>query len=115
MYTGNTFRPSTQAAASEARSKAQDAMTQVSFLKRDVERLLLIAEALWILLRRSTGYTEEDLNNLIAEIDLQDGRLDGRVAKQEITRCPNCQRPMSTHRNLCIFCGQVVQHDPFVR
>lgn len=62
-------RFNTYEAASEAREKVQDAANQVAYMKQDIERLLMITEALWTLLQRAYGYTEEELTNLITEID----------------------------------------------
>jgi hypothetical protein len=115
MITNHVFAPSTYEAASEAREKAQNAATQVGFMKQDIERLLMITEALWMLLQRAHGYTEEDLKNLINEIDLRDGCLDGRVTKKETHECPSCHRVVTVRQMKCIYCGQILQRDPFER
>src|SRR5438309_7879488 len=110
LFTANTYE-----AASEAREKAQDAATQVRFMKQDIERLLMITEALWMLLQRAHGYTEDELKNLINEIDLRDGSLDGRVTKKETLKCPSCQRVVTARQLKCIYCGQVLEPGPFAR
>jgi hypothetical protein len=115
MIPTHVFTPNSYEAASEAREKAQDATTQVAFMKQDIERLLMITEALWMLLQRAHGYSEEDLKNLINEIDLRDGYLDGRVTKKETVECPSCHRVVTVRQMKCIYCGQVLQHDPFER
>ncbi len=115
MYNYNQFQPNAYEAAAEARAKAQDAATQIEFMKRDIERLLMITEALWRLLQRAHGYTDEELRNLITEIDLRDGKLDGKVKKQEELLCPACKRPVTVRQSSCIYCGQPLQHDPFAR
>ena len=113
--TSQLFTSNTYAAASEAREKAQDAATQVGFMKQDIERLLMITEALWMLLQRAHGYTEDDLKNLINEIDLRDGSLDGRVTKKETLECPSCHRVVTARQLKCIYCGQLLQQEPFAR
>jgi hypothetical protein len=110
VFSGNALTE-----ASEARGKAQDASTQIQFMKQDIERLLMISEALWMLLQRAHGYKEEDLKKLINEIDLRDGSLDGRVAKKDTIECPSCGRIASLRQNRCIFCGQALQPQPFAR
>lgn len=109
------FTPNAYITASEAREKAQDAATQVGYMKQDIERLLLITEALWMLLQRAHGYTDEDLKNLINEIDLRDGVLDGRVNVKTKVECPACHRMGTTRQSKCIYCGQILQHNPFER
>jgi len=41
--------------AQDATQKAQDSATQVEFMKRDIERLLMLNEALWLLLQRAVN------------------------------------------------------------
>jgi hypothetical protein len=75
-------------AAQQAQSDAREARNEVDYIKHDIERLLMITEALWMILKRQHGYQDNELTKLIAEIDLRDGRLDGRVAKDEPRHCP---------------------------
>ena len=72
----------------DAVDAAREARTEVELLRMDVERLLIISEALWRMLREKGGYTDEDLVNRMAEIDLRDGALDGKVAKGPPAQCP---------------------------
>lgn len=84
-------------------------------LRSDIERLFMIAEALWGMLAEQYGYTEEDLVRRIHEIDLRDGRLDGRVAPAQPSKCPHCGRILEKTRPYCIYCGKPVLQDPFAR
>ena len=68
---------------------AQDSITA---LQGDVERLLILTEALWTLLKRQQKLDDSVLVKLIEEIDLRDGQLDGRVAGT-VKECPSCKRP----------------------
>ena len=45
-----------------------------------------------------------DLIAKIKEIDLRDGKLDGKpgVSPQE---CPGCGKPNGPHRKACLYCG----------
>ncbi len=96
------------AAASAARSKAD-------FMQMDVEKLFMITEALWLLLKERHGYSDEDLIHRIQEIDLRDGKLDGKVAKQQKAACPQCGRTLVGSRPVCLYCGAAVERDPFER
>ena len=100
--------PLTPSTASEARSIAQAA-------RADIERLLMITEALWQILKEQHGYTDAELFRRVTEIDLRDGRADGRVAPSPPRKCPHCDRVMVKNRPLCIFCGKPSMVDPFER
>jgi len=105
--------PDTRAAS--AATKARQVEGMVSALHMDVERLLMITEALWGLLKEQHGYSDEELAERITEIDMRDGRLDGRVAKAGPATCPTCKRALIGKRPICLYCGQALQPDPFQR
>jgi hypothetical protein len=84
-------------------------------LNFEVERLLMITEALWGILKEKHGYDDEELIRRINEIDAADGQLDGHVAATPTMVCPTCSRPLAKHRPRCIYCGQAVALDPFAR
>jgi ribosomal protein S27AE len=96
-------------------SGARDTKGEVEALRFDVERLLLITEALWSILKEKTDLKDEELIRRIAEIDQADGKLDGRKAKAPPRPCPHCQRVLAKHRPRCLFCGKPVETTPFER
>ena len=104
-----------RAAASSAESTARDVRSQVEVLKSEVERLLMISEALWTLVKEQHGYTEDVLVERIRAIDMKDGKLDGRVAKSTPPTCPTCGRTLSRQRPVCMYCGADGGKDPFAR
>jgi hypothetical protein len=99
----------------EAVEAARGARTEVELLRMDVERLLIISEALWTILKEQHGGTDEDLARRMAEIDLADGALDGKVAKEPPATCPHCKRTLHKRRPWCLYCGGQVLQDPFAR
>jgi hypothetical protein len=102
--------------AHEAVGAARDARSEVEMLKVDVERLLMITEALWTMLREQHGYGDDELVARIAAIDMRDGRLDGKVsASGGAVKCPRCGRAVSKRRPVCIYCGTATVPDPFER
>ena len=107
--------------AEQEAARAQTGVTlsqaEIDVLKSYVERLSIITEALWSILKEKHGYTDEDLMERMAEIDLRDGTLDGR-AVSETPSCPQCKRMhVAKHRPLCLYCGAAmpVPDEPFVR
>ena len=104
-----------RSAAQSASSMARDVRSQVDVLKSEVERLLMISEALWTLLKEQHGYADEVLVERIRAIDMKDGRLDGRVASTAPATCPNCGRTLSHQRPVCMYCGADGGQDPFAR
>lgn len=101
--------------ARSAKEAARDARAQVDLLKCETERLLMICEALWTILKEQHGYDDEELAERIRKIDMKDGKLDGRVAKTEPTSCPHCGRTLSRQRPVCMYCGGHAGLDPFRR
>ncbi len=89
---------------------------QITDLQFEVERLLMVTEALWNIVRERHDLGEDELTTRVNAIDMEDGRLDGRVAPAEApSLCPNCNRVLSKHRARCIYCGEQVGIDPFAR
>ena len=105
-----------QTAGEMASRTAAEVRTKNESMQFDVEKLFMITQALWTLLQEQHGYSDEDLIQRIQEIDLQDGRLDGKVARSKIRPdCPQCGRKLMGKRPVCLYCGTEVALDPFKR
>jgi len=89
--------------------------SEVVLLKAQVERLLLITEALWTILKEKNGLDDQELLKQIVQIDLRDGRLDGRVASTPPEPCPKCQRIVAKGSVRCMYCGEPLLMNPFAR
>ena len=101
-------------AASEASGKAGRASNEIMHLRREINRILMINEALWEIVRDREGLMDEDLVRKIDEIDLRDGVLNGRRAKQAPLDCPSCGRTLPKRQPVCIYCGtDAGNRDPF--
>ena len=101
--------------ARNASAAASAAHTKADLMEMDVEKLFMITEALWLLLKEQHGYSDEDLIRRVQEIDLQDGKLDGKVAKQQKPACSQCGRTLIGSRPVCLYCGAAVERGPFER
>lgn len=112
---GSAQAGAAQATAEDARRKATGIEEKIEAIRYDIERLLMITEAFWTLLKQQHGYTDTDLAKLVTEIDLRDGRLDGRVAPSPPQPCPFCGHTLAKKRPFCIYCGKPVAPDPFAR
>jgi len=95
-------------AAQRAGEKASDAISGTIDLKRRVEVLALANQALFEILKSRLGITEEEVLLRMAEIDARDGSKDGKMAPRVIA-CRKCGRKVSTARQRCMFCGDVVR------
>jgi hypothetical protein len=90
-------------------------ISALDFLKSDIDKLYLVTEALWRIIKEKNNLEDEDLAELVSAIDLQDGRLDGRVAPGEPETCSTCGRVLSRRHPACIYCGTPVRYSPFNR
>jgi len=89
---------------SKASESAEAAGQHVEELRESFERLALVCQAMWELLRESNGLTEEDLIAKVREVDLRDGRADGRSGATP-RDCPSCSRTNSSRHDRCLYCG----------
>ena len=70
-----------------------------------LEGVALTCQALWEVLRDELGIPESRMIAKMEEIDLRDGRADGRISGQ-VRDCPQCGRRFSTRRKDCLYCGE---------
>lgn len=94
--------------------KSDDASLQVTRLREDLERLYLVTQALWQMVKTATGATDEQLQERIRQIDAEDGRIDGK--NTEVTRpidCPVCHRRILSGQSFCLYCGAEAEASPF--
>ena len=99
--------------AGQAERTARDARTQIQDLRTAVDRLLLVNRAMWEILAEATDLTDADLVQKVNEIDLRDGRLDGKLTTR-VRECPSCRRTMYKGHRQCLYCGAPdPEPDPF--
>lgn len=83
-------------------------VSKVEHLEDNVDRLTLITQALWELLQAKLHVEESELTSLIEEIDLRDGKLDGKMTKVA-QKCVRCRQSVSVKTGVCFYCGH--KHD----
>jgi hypothetical protein len=102
-----------QRAVARSEGNVERVRTDLQFLEERVDRLTMIAAAMWTLLQKQTGLSDEHLRDRVQEIDLTDGRLDGKV-RRDVSACPSCKRPIAPRHTRCIYCGQPTRNtQPF--
>ena len=89
--------------------------SDISQLQMQVERLLMVTEALWTILKEKHGLEDQELLRQMVQIDLRDGRMDGRVAATPPEPCPKCQRIVAKQSVRCMYCGEPLLMNPFAR
>lgn len=97
----------------ELRAEIREAKAELEHLSLDVQRLLMITESLWAILKETHDYTDEELVRRVYEIDAADGTLDGRKPRLPPKDCPHCQRTLVPKRPRCLYCDQIVLQDLF--
>jgi hypothetical protein len=73
-------------------------------LDRRLEKLSLICRAMWTLIQERTNISEKELMERTTEIDLLDGKADGRVSVPA-KECQSCGRTVAPHHDRCLYCG----------
>jgi hypothetical protein len=84
-------------------------------LEQRYERMSLVTNALWQLLKAHTGLTDADLKKYIEKVDLADGVGDGKISRGKgAMDCPQCSRRVLKSATVCAWCGvKLTSGDPF--
>lgn len=116
MYQMNAINTASTA-ASDAASRARATERSVKFaedrvreLERRMDFMAIGCQAMWELLSESTNLTDADIKDRISEIDLRDGKADGKMTNM-VRPCTNCQRPVPRKRDNCLYCGNEVPNN----
>jgi len=105
-YIGHAQVLVAQANAQSARDVAHESAISSDTALRNAERLYMVVHAMWELLKDKAGLTDADLEAKIREIDMRDGRLDGRDATQTLPQvCRQCGRTILSGHTRCAWCG----------
>lgn len=89
-------------AADTATIKAHSNEITLRNLQDQLDHLSLVCLAMSELLEE-VGFKKSMLIEKIQEIDLRDGKLDGKFVKE--SSCPNCKRKLAPRHVKCMYCG----------
>ena len=95
-----------------ARQKAISVQTEIKELAGQVDRLTLLNQAMWELLREKLGLTDADLERMAEAVDMRDGVADGKMTATAV-RCPACNRVCNSRHAKCLYCGQAFEKPVF--
>jgi hypothetical protein len=96
--------------ARRARSKAEYLSLTIKNLEEKIDQMALRCQAMWELLRDTTGLTDAEIVEKICDVDLRDGVLDGKITKTG-QPCPGCGRTINAKHNHCLYCGEPAQSE----
>ena len=100
---------------SQKRNLDESELTAIS-MRQDIEKLYLLVEALWAIVKTSTNLTDEGLSELVRQIDEQDGRQDGRNSSNaQVLKCDNCGKTLLRGQTRCAYCGSELREDGLFR
>ena len=115
MIASNARRTSENAGKNSATNVAHDARQQAESLALDVEKLYMITEALWSIIKQQSNFDDKVLRDLISGIETRDGIANGRRKREARPDCPECGRKIIGGNKKCLYCGAVPEMDPFKR
>jgi len=103
-----------QVDAQHARDVARESAMSSDKTRKNTERLYLVVQAMWELLKDKAGLTDADLDAKVQEIDMRDGRLDGQDSTQTgPLTCRQCGRTILSGQAQCSWCGTQAEGGPF--
>jgi hypothetical protein len=84
---------------------------QVRALEVQIDRLTLALATVTELFCERNEITQEQLAEKIREIDLRDGKLDGKISRTEnkqVKKCSSCQGVNNELRHTCLYCDKAL-------
>ncbi len=106
----NNTADSARHLATRAESETHRLTNKVAALEQQTERLSLTLMAMAEILSQYPGITAEALEAKVREIDLRDGKLDGRL-QRPAKLCDKCLRASHPSRKNCLYCGEPLPQD----
>jgi hypothetical protein len=82
-------------------------------LEHRVDKLELVCESLWEIIKEEKSLTETDLIERMSQVDLKDGKFDGKKRRENAAECSNCGRMNSKRHKKCMYCEEIFLVGPF--
>lgn len=102
----------TAEAATQASRTAANAEAAIFELRDQVERQALLIRSLLLVLDRRGLTNEDDFREIMEEVDLSDGRRDGRYRPLgPLKDCPRCSKVNKKRAVVCLYCGTKLPQD----
>lgn len=95
--------------AKKAQMNQERLAQQVRSLEVQIDRLTLALATVTELFCERNEITQEQLAAKVREIDLRDGKLDGKISRSEnkqVKKCTSCQGVNNELRHTCLYCGK---------
>jgi hypothetical protein len=101
------------AKAREAARSSSESRLDIDELQRRIDTMGLLLMAMWSIIEEKTQVTEQELAARVRDLDMIDGRSDGRMPRM-VTECRDCGRKMNLRHRTCMYCGgESLQQSPF--
>jgi hypothetical protein len=84
----------------ETANRAKENALDLEELHVRLERLQLVSQALWNLLKQKTGMTDAELQKEIDGLE----QAEAKPATAALV-CKDCGKPVSRQHKVCIYCG----------
>jgi predicted RNA-binding Zn-ribbon protein involved in translation (DUF1610 family) len=105
FYSGGGFRPREYTPPGPKSGPSKAALYQrMRELEHELQRVRLLNQAMWEILRERARVTDADLEKRAQEIDMRDGVEDGRMTETAL-KCPQCGRVSNSRHWKCLYCG----------
>lgn len=92
--------------AGQAKSHARANEVTLRELQDQIDHLSMVCLAMSELLEE-VGFNKQMLAAKIQEIDLRDGKLDGKYIPA--IKCPGCKRELAPRHVKCMYCGSEIK------
>jgi len=89
--------------ARKANRETRELQYKLQIVQGQLDRLYMITEAMWFVMKDKLGMDDEGLAQLMEEIDQRVASFDGSATG----KCSKCERPLSVRTGTCIYCGNL--------
>lgn len=100
MYGGNSSKEETERGALKSSDVVDEFIRRIAVIENKLNRIALISEVQWEILKQVTSFTDEQLTDRIESL-VQEKENN---AKTKVT-CPKCSQRTFEKNRKCIYCG----------